>query len=113
MVKKVLKDDSETIERNYTYDNNKNLITFIEIKKNNSDGMITSQMKRTKKYENNLLVYSEVQEGLSTQQGKFSFTYYFHSDNESLAKTETTDNKGNLQREYIYNEHNHLIKDHQ
>lgn len=110
VVKKVLKDDAETIERNYTYDNNRNLIIFIETKKNNYDGLITSQMKRTKKYENNLLVYSEVQEGLSTQQGKFSFTYYFHSDNESLAKTATTDNKGNLQREYLYNEHNHLIK---
>lgn len=110
VVKKVLKDNSETIERNYTYDNNKNLITFIETKKNNYDGLITSQMKQTKKYENNILVYSEVQEGLSTQQSKFSFTYYFHSDNESLAKTETTDNKGNLQVEYFYNEHNHLIQ---
>lgn len=55
-----------------------------------------SQTKRTKKYENNLLKYSEVQEGLSTQQGKFSFTYYFHSENDSLPKTETTDEKENL-----------------
>lgn len=69
-----------------------------------------SQTKRTKKYENNLLKYSEVQEVLSTQQGKFSFTYYFHSENDSLAKTETTDEKGNLQTEYIYNEYDHLIK---
>ena len=110
VTKKVLKDDSETIERNYTYDNNRNLIIFIETKKNNYDGLITSQMKRTKKYENNLLVYSEVQEGLGTNQEKFSFTYYFHSDNDSLVKTETTDNKGNLQCEYLYNEYNHLMK---
>lgn len=33
LVKKILKDESETIERNYTYDNNKNVINFIEIKK--------------------------------------------------------------------------------
>lgn len=110
LVKKVLIENSETIERNYTYDNNKNLITLIETKKNNSDGMITSQMKRSRKYENNLLVYSEVQEGLSTQQGKFSFTYYFHSDDESLVRQATTDNKGNLEVEYLYNEYGHLIK---
>lgn len=110
LVKKVLTDNSETIERNYTYDNNKNLITFIETKKNNSDGMIASQMKQTRKYENNLLVYSEVQEGLSTQQSKFSFTYYFHSDDESLVRQATTDNKGNLEVEYLYNEYGHLIK---
>lgn len=110
LVKKVLKDNSETIERNYTYDKNKNLITFIETKKNNSDGMITSQMKRTRKYENNLLVYSEVQEGLSIQQSKFSFTYYFHSDDESLVRQATIDNKGNLEVEYLYNEYGHLIK---
>lgn len=110
VVRKVLKNNSETIERNYTYDQNKNLIAFIETKKNNEDGLITSQMKRTKKYENNLLVYSEVQEGLGTQQSEFSFTYYFHSDKESLAKTETTYDKGNLQVEYLYNEYSHLIK---
>lgn len=110
LVKKTLIDDVETIERNYTYDKDKNLTTFIEVKKNNSDGMITSQMKRTKKYENKLLAYSEVQEGLSTQQGKFSFTYYFHSDDESLVRQATTDNKGNIQTEYIYNEYGHLIK---
>lgn len=110
LVKKVLTDNSETIERTYTYDNNKNLITFIETKKNNSDGLITSQMKRTKKYENNLLIYSEVQEGLSTQQGKFSFTYNFYSDDESLVRQASTDNKGNLEVEYLYNEYGHLIK---
>lgn len=110
LIKKVLKDNNETIERSYAYDKDKNLITFIEIKKNNSDGMVTSQTKRTKKYENNLLKYSEIQEGLSRQQGNFSFTYYFHSENDSLAKTETTDEKGNLQTEYIYNEYDHLIK---
>ncbi|MBF4472726.1 MULTISPECIES: hypothetical protein [Flavobacterium] len=110
IVKKVIKNKSETIERNYTYDNDKNLITFIETKKNNYDGLITSQMKRTKKYENNLLVYSEMQEGLSTEQSNFSFTYYFHSDNESLTKTETTNNKNNFQCEYLYNEYNHLVK---
>ncbi|TAF09448.1 MAG: hypothetical protein EAZ75_07925 [Flavobacteriia bacterium] len=110
LIKKILIDNSETIERTYTYDKDKNLITFIEIKKNNSDGMITSQMKRTKKYENTLLVYSEVQEGLSKQQGKFSFTYYFHSDDESLVKQAITDNKGNLEVEYLYNEYGHLIK---
>lgn len=110
LIKKVLKDNSETVESNYTYNNNKNLITFIETKKNNSDDMITSQIKRTRKYENNLLVYSEVQEGLSTQQGKFSFTYYFHSDDESLVRQATTDNKGNLEVEYLYNEYGHLIK---
>ena len=110
LVKKILKDDDETIERSYAYDKDNNLTTFIEIKKNNSDGMVTAQTKRTKKYENNILKYAEVQEGLSTQQGKFSFTYYFHSENDSLAKTETTYEKGNLQTEYIYNEYNHLIK---
>lgn len=110
LVKKVLTDNSETIERTYTYDNNKNLITFIETKKNNSDGLITSQMKRTKKYENNLLIYSEVQEGLSTQQGKFSFTYNFYSDDESLVRQASTDNKGNLEVEYLYNEYGHLVK---
>ncbi|MNG12756.1 hypothetical protein D3C84_963900 [compost metagenome] len=67
-------------------------------------------MKRTKKYENNLLVYSEVQEGLGKQEGNFSFTYYFHSDKESLEKTETTYDKGNAQVKYVYNEYNHLIK---
>ncbi|MNQ17857.1 hypothetical protein D3C85_308870 [compost metagenome] len=110
LVKKVIKDKSETTERNYTYDNNRNLIIFIETKKNNDDGLITSQMKRTKKYENNLLVYSEVQEGLGKQEGNFSFTYYFHSDKESLEKTETTYDKGNAQVKYVYNEYNHLIK---
>jgi hypothetical protein len=110
LVKKVLKNNSETIERNYTYDNNRNLIIFIETEKNNYDGLITSQMKETKKYENNLLVYSEVQEGLGKQEGNFSFTYYFHSDKESLEKTETTYNKENEQVKYFYNEHNHLIK---
>ncbi|MCU0351824.1 MAG: hypothetical protein MUF43_13515, partial [Flavobacterium sp.] len=54
--------------------------------------------------------YSEVQEGLSTQQGKFSFTYYFYSDDESLSKQSTTNNKGNVQTEYFYNEYDHLIK---
>ena len=107
--KKVLKDNIETIERNYSYDANKNLITFIEIKKNNADGMITAQMKRTKKYENNILVFSEVQQGLSPQQGKFVFTYYFYSD-EQLSRQDTTDTKGNLQVHYYYNEYNHLIK---
>ncbi|MRX67593.1 hypothetical protein SAMN06265349_10858 [Flavobacterium resistens] len=109
VVKKVLKGNSETIERNYTYDNNKNLITFIEIEKN-SEGMVTSQTKRTKKYENNILVYSDLQDGLSTQKDGFSFTYYFHSDNDSLAKAETSDDRGNLKTEYFYNEYNHLIK---
>ncbi|WP_035652300.1 hypothetical protein [Flavobacterium sp. ASV13] len=109
LVKKVLKGNSETVERNYTYDNNKNVITFIEIKKNN-EGMVTSQTKRTKKYENNILVYSDLQEGLSAQKDGFSFTYYFHSDNDSLAKTETSDDRGNLKTEYFYNEYNHLIK---
>ena len=110
LIKKTIIEESETIERNYSYDKDNNLITFIEVKKNNSDGMITSQMKRTKKYENNLLVYSEVQEGLSTQQGKFSFTYYFYSDDESLSKQSTTNNKGNIQTEYFYNKYDHLIK---
>lgn len=110
LVKKTIIEESETIERNYAYDKDKNQITYIEIKKNNSDGMITSQLKITKKYENNLLVYSEVQEGLSPQQGKFSFTYYFHSDDESLVRQATTDNKGNLEVEYLYNEYGHLIK---
>lgn len=110
VIKKVIKNNSETIERNYTYDDNRNLTIFIETKKNNYDGLITSQMKETKKYENNLLVYSEVQEGLGKQEGNFSFTYYFHSDKELLEKTETTYNKGNEQVKYLYNEHNHLIK---
>ncbi|REG91128.1 hypothetical protein [Flavobacterium aquicola] len=110
LVKKVLKSNSETIERNYTYDNNRNLTIFIETKKNNYDGLIRSQMKETKKYENNLLVYSEVQEGLGKQEGNFSFTYYFHSDKELLEKTETTYDKGNEQVKYFYNGHNHLIK---
>ncbi|MHC0442609.1 hypothetical protein [Flavobacterium sp. 3-210] len=109
VVKKVLKGNSEAVERNYTYDNNKNVITFIERKKNN-EGMVTSQTKRTKKYENNILVYSDLQEGLSTQKDGFSFTYYFHSDNDSLAKTETSDDRGSLKTEYFYNEYNHLIK---
>jgi hypothetical protein len=67
LVKKVLTDTEETIERSYAYDQNNNLITFIEIKKNNADGMVTSQTKRTKKYENNIVKYADVQEGLSTQ----------------------------------------------
>jgi len=110
VVKKVIKYISKTIERTYAYDDNKNVITFIEIEKNNDDGMITSQTKRTKKYENNILVYSDLQEGLSTQKDGFSFTYYFHSDNDSLAKTETSDDRGNLKTEYTYNKYNHLIQ---
>lgn len=109
LVKKVLKSKSETIERNYTYDNNNNLINFIETKKNNYDGLITSQMKRIQKYENNLLVYSKVQEGLSKQEGNY-ITYYIHSADETLEKTETTYDKGNSQVKFLYNEYGHLIK---
>lgn len=110
LVRKVLTDRNETTERKYAYDPDQHLITFIEVKKNKSDGMITSQVKRTRKYENNLLVYSEVQDGLSPQQGKFSFTYYFHSADASLAKIATTDRSGNLEVRYVYNDYGHLIQ---
>lgn len=110
LVKKVLYYDSETIERNYTYDNNMNLISFIETKKNNSDGMISSQIKRTKKYENNILLYSDYHDGIGTEDSEFSFSYFFYSDDKSLSKAETTNNHRNFQDTYFYNEYGHLIK---
>lgn len=110
LVKKILVNRDETIERNYAYDNDRNLITFIETTKNNSDGLVTGQVKRTWKYEIKLLVYSEIQEGLSKQQGKFSFTYYFHSDDKSLSRAAVTDNSGNVEVRYVYNDYGHLIQ---
>jgi|GEM_PF-5143018 len=110
LVRKTLVNRDETIERTYAYDNDRNLITFIETTKNNSDGLVTGQVKRTWKYENKLLVYSEIQEGLSRQQGKFSFTYYFHSGDQSLSRAAITDNSGNVEVRYVYNDYGHLIQ---
>lgn len=114
LIKKVLTDDNVIDERIYDYDDDKNLISFIKTKKNTNDGMITLQEKYTRKYENNILIYSDYKNGIGTDDSTFSFTYKFYTDDKSLSKTETTyDNnnrKGNLRDEYFYNEYGHLIK---
>lgn len=114
LIKKVFIDDSVTNERSYTYDDNKNLINFLETKKNTHDDLVIYQMKTTHIYENNHIVYSENYDGSSSHQyGQYSFSYYIYSENDSLSKTiNTYDVKRDKKSEvkYFYNEYNHIIK---
>lgn len=114
LIKKVLKDDSVIDERIYTYDDNKNLISFLETRKNTTDDLVIYQKKTTHKYENNNLIYSERFDGSSSHSnGQYSFTYLIYSDTNLLNKTVNTydvekDRKAEV--EYLYNEFNHLVK---
>lgn len=112
LVQKILKDNSTTVERNYTYDKDKNLIFFIEKKTNNANEPLYEKWRKNK-YENKLLVYSQDFDGSSSHRdGKEGYSYYEYSNGllHKITRTYDVARDRKAETEYSYNEFNHLIK---
>lgn len=113
IVKKVLISTDFTYDRTYKYDSNKNLIYFLEIKKNTNDGSEIYQIKTSHKFENNRVVHTDHFDGSSDSNGRYSFSDYIYAENGTLSKKRSTyDVQKNKQAEvsFFYNQYNHIIK---
>lgn len=113
LVKKILISTDFTYDRTYKYDAKKNLINFLEIKKNTNDDSEIYRIKTSHIYENDRIVHTDHYDNSRDVNGRYSFSDYIYAENGTLSKKISTNDvqkDKHSEMRYFYNEYNHIIK---